>query len=80
MNKFILAAGTACFLCAGSAFAQSNSENSNAAIAQNFQFINHPPAPPAPASVPAGTRGMRGHGRQRGSMKSDSADTAPAQP
>ncbi|SMG60929.1 hypothetical protein [Paraburkholderia susongensis] len=83
MNPLILAASAACVACAAPVFAQSTAaapsdvlqqpatSYPSAAIAQNFQYINHPPPPLAPASSvkPSGGGGRGGRHRQ---MSSDS--------
>ncbi|CAB3808478.1 hypothetical protein LMG28138_06048 [Pararobbsia alpina] len=59
MKRLLFAPGIACLLRVTSVFAQSNPDQSNAAIAQNFAFMNHPPPPPVPASTPAATGSAR---------------------
>jgi hypothetical protein len=78
MNRLLFAAGVVCLLSVSFAFAQSSSEGGNAAIAQNFAFMNHPPAPPpVPASTPAAARGGHGRGQRQSSTNSDSTNAAP---
>ncbi|MBN3806818.1 hypothetical protein GXB81_27770 [Paraburkholderia sp. Ac-20336] len=84
MNRLILAASAACVAWAAPAFAQSTpgapdsapqqpaTTFSSAAIAQNFQYINHPPPPPAPASSVTSTGSGRGHRHRQMSGSSDS--------
>jgi hypothetical protein len=87
MNRLLLAAGFALLSCGTSAFAQSssdfpdvpnNSAVTNATVAQNFQYMNHP-APPVPASSTPGTQGGRGHGRRQ-SMSSNPTGSDSSQP
>ncbi|NYH13688.1 hypothetical protein GGD41_000916 [Paraburkholderia bryophila] len=69
MKRLVFVVGTACAACIPPAFAQSNPALQNsvfaqpattttfpsASVAQNFQYINHPPAPaPASAVAPSG--------------------------
>ena len=64
MNRILLAPGIACLLFVSSTHAQetgNEANGANASIAQNFQFINHPPAPPVQASAPAAAGSGRGH-------------------
>jgi hypothetical protein len=87
MNRLVCAASVACAVCVSPAFAQSNSTLPNdaiqqpattfpsAAIAQNFQYMNHPP-PPAPASSAASMGGGRGHRRRQTPANSDSNTSA----
>ncbi|RKE34509.1 hypothetical protein B0G76_0514 [Paraburkholderia sp. BL23I1N1] len=92
MNRLVFVAAAACVGCVSPVFAQSNStfprsaiEPStttfpSASIAQNFQFINHPPPAPAPASSTAPTGGGRGHRHRQMSTDSDAAGAASTQP
>ncbi len=64
MNRILLAPGIACLLFVSSTYAQettNGANGANASIAQNFQFINHPPARPVQASSPAAAGSGRGH-------------------
>jgi len=71
MNRILFAPGIACLLFVSSAFAQSSPDTANSAIAQNFQYINHPPAAPAQASAPAATGRGHGHRHQQASTDTD---------
>jgi hypothetical protein len=73
MNRILLASGVVFLLFASSSYAQSTQDVSNSAIAQNFQYINHPPAPPVEASAPAATGRGRGHRHQQTSTEADQA-------
>ncbi|CAE6790910.1 hypothetical protein [Paraburkholderia haematera] len=91
MNRLVFVAAAAYVGCVSPVFAQSNStfpssaiEPStttfpSASIAQNFQFINHPP-PPAPASSVASTGSGRGHRHRQMSTDSDATGAASTQP
>jgi hypothetical protein len=91
MNRLVFAVGVACAACVSPVFAQSNSTlpgdaiqqpattYPSAAIAQNFQYMNHPP-PPAPASSVAHTGGGRGHRHRQMSTDSDTGGGASTQP
>ncbi|RKF29721.1 hypothetical protein [Paraburkholderia fungorum] len=91
MNRLVFAVAAACAGCISPVFAQSDaplqssvlvapaSTFPSASIAQNFQYINHPP-PPAPASTVASTGGTRGHRRRQMSADSDSTGAASTQP
>ncbi|WP_233803048.1 hypothetical protein [Paraburkholderia sp. HP33-1] len=85
MNWLTPAAAAACVACSVPVFAQSTpaapsvvlqqpgaATFPNAAIAQNFQYINHPPVAPAPASSTKTTGGGRGHRHRQMSTSSDS--------
>jgi hypothetical protein len=70
------------------AFAQSSSSLSdvpiesttpNASVAQNFQYMNHPPVA-APASSTAQTQGGRGHRRRQSTGTADSSGADSSQP
>jgi hypothetical protein len=90
MNRFVFAVA-ASVGCISPVFAQSNTafpstviEPStttfpSASIAQNFQYINHPP-PPAPASSVAPAGGGRGHRHRQMSADSDTTGAASTQP
>jgi hypothetical protein len=71
MNRILIVPGVACLLFVSSTYAQSSQDAANSAIAQNFQYINHPPAPPVQASAPAATGRTRGHRRQQSSTDTD---------
>ncbi|HEX3382793.1 MAG TPA: hypothetical protein VHU21_23755 [Paraburkholderia sp.] len=86
MNRLIpAAAAAACVACSAPVFAQSTPATPSvvvqqpgtttfpsAAIAQNFQYMNHPPLAPTPASSPKSTGGGRGHRHRQTSTSSDS--------
>ncbi|MGF6602069.1 hypothetical protein P3T23_006821 [Paraburkholderia sp. GAS448] len=78
MNRLVFAAAIASVAGMSTVFAQSSGTFANSSIAQNFQFINHPP-PPVPASSVAPTGGIRGHRHRQSSTGSDSTGTASAQ-
>ncbi|SDQ80758.1 hypothetical protein SAMN05443245_2837 [Paraburkholderia fungorum] len=81
-------------ICASPAFAQAdqavqsdviqhpatNFSSTTAAISDNFQYINHPPAPAVPASSPKSNGGGRGHRHGKMSGTQDSDGTASTQP
>jgi hypothetical protein len=83
-----------CLTCLSPVFAQSappvqsdvipppatNFSSATAAISDNFQYINHPPAPAAPASSPASNGGGRGHRHRPMSGSPDSGESGSAQP
>jgi len=71
MNRILFAPAVTCLLFVSSTYAQSSPDVANSAIAQNFQYINHPPAPPAEASAPAVTAKGRGHRHQQTSTDTD---------
>lgn len=71
MNRILFAPGIACLLLVSSAYAQSSPDTANSAIAQNFQYINHPPAAPVQASAPAANGRGRGHRHQQVSTDTD---------
>jgi len=74
MNRIPFAPAVACLLfisSISSTYAQSSPDVANSAIAQNFQYINHPPAPPVQASAPAATGRGRGHRHQQSSTDAD---------
>ncbi|WP_158934903.1 hypothetical protein [Burkholderia sp. S171] len=71
MNRFLFAPGVVCLLFVSSAYAQSSQDTANSVIAQNFQYINHPPAPPVQASAPAATGRGHGHRHQQASTDTD---------
>ncbi|MDB5831957.1 MAG: hypothetical protein JWR14_1787 [Caballeronia sp.] len=71
MNRILFAPCIACLLLVSSAYAQSTPDMANSAIAQNFQYINHPPAAPVQASAPAATGRGRGHRHQQASTEAD---------
>lgn len=71
MNRILFAPGVACLWFVSSAYAQSSQDTANSAIAQNFQYINHPPAPPVQASAPAATGRGRGHRHPQSSTDAD---------
>jgi hypothetical protein len=73
MNRILFAQGVACLLLVSSAHAQSSPDTSNSAIAQNFQYINHPPAAPVQASAPAASGRGRGHRHQQAVTDADQA-------
>jgi hypothetical protein len=79
MKHLVLATAIAGLGYVASSFAQSSPDMANAAIAQNFQFMNHPP-PPIPASSVASTGGTRGHRHRQASTDSDSTGASPGQP
>jgi hypothetical protein len=91
MNRLVFVVAAACAGCISPAFAQSDAPLTSsvlvaptttfpsASIAQNFQYMNHPP-PPAPASTVASTGGGRGHRHRQTSTDSDSTGAASAQP
>jgi hypothetical protein len=70
MNRIVLAPGIACALFVISAYAQSDQDTAKAAITQNFQFINHPPAPATQASAPVAAN-SHGHRRHQTSMDNE---------
>ncbi|WP_233851088.1 hypothetical protein [Paraburkholderia sp. HD33-4] len=85
MKRLILAAAAACVALGAPAFAQSTpaapsvvlqqpgtTTFPSAAIAQNFQYMNHPPPAPSPASSAKPTGGGRGHRHRQMSASSDS--------
>lgn len=84
MNRLLFAVGVTCATGLSPAFAQSDpalpgsvlvqptTTFSSAGVAQNFQYINHPPAPAAPASSAARTGGGRGHKHRQTSGDSGS--------
>jgi len=49
----------------------ASQDTPNSAIAQNFQYINHPPAAPVQASAPAPTGRGHGHRHQQASTDAD---------
>ncbi|MGF6568208.1 hypothetical protein ABH945_000284 [Paraburkholderia sp. GAS333] len=81
-------------ICASPAFAQAdqavqsdviqhpatNFSSTTAAISDNFQYINHPPAPAVAASSPKSNGGGRGHRHGKMSGTQDSDGTASTQP
>ncbi|WP_144148157.1 hypothetical protein [Paraburkholderia sp. BCC1884] len=81
MNRLVFAMGVACAAGLSPVFAQSNpampssvlvqptTSFPSASIAQNFQYINHPP-PVAPASAVTPSGGGRGHKRRQASSDS----------
>ncbi|OXC80001.1 hypothetical protein BSU04_04215 [Caballeronia sordidicola] len=71
MNRILFAPGVACLLFVSSANAQFSQDTPNSAIAQNFQYINHPPAAPVQASAPAATGRGHGHRHQQASTDAD---------
>ena len=71
MNRILFAPAVACLLFVSSTYAQSSQDVANSAIAQNFQYINHPPAPPVQASAPAAAGRGRGHRHQQSSTDAD---------
>jgi hypothetical protein len=71
MNRILFSLGVACLLFVSSAYAQSSQDTANTAIAQNFQYINHPPAAPIQASAPAATGRGHGHRHQQASTDAD---------
>jgi len=73
MNRILFALGVASLLFVSSSYAQSSQDAANSAISQNFQYINHPPAPPVEASAPAATGRGRGHRHQQSSTDADQA-------
>jgi hypothetical protein len=73
MNRILFALGVAFLLFDSSSYAQSSQDGATSAIAQNFQYINHPPAPPVEASAPAATGRGRGHRHQQSSTDADQA-------
>lgn len=87
-------ASLCCLTCSLPAFAQSdqavqsdviqhpatNFSSTSAAISDNFQYINHPPAPAVPASTPRSNGGGRGHRHGKMSGSQDSDGTASTQP
>ncbi|WP_406867498.1 hypothetical protein [Paraburkholderia fungorum] len=91
MNRLVFVVAAACAGSISPAFAQSDAPLTSsvlvaptmtfpsASIAQNFQYMNHPP-PPAPASTVASTGGGRGHRHRQMSTDSDSTGAASAQP
>jgi hypothetical protein len=89
MNRvLLLATGLTIIACGSSAFAQSSSSLSdvpiesttpNASVAQNFQYMNHPPVA-APASSTAQTQGGRGHRRRQSTGTADSSGADSSQP
>jgi hypothetical protein len=82
MNRLALTVGMICAACVSSVFAQSDlslpadaiqqpaTAFPSAAIAQNFQYMNHPP-PPAPTSPVAPPGGGRGHRHRQTSSNSE---------
>jgi hypothetical protein len=52
----------------------------SASIAQNFQYMNHPPPPPAPASSVASTGGGHGHRHKQMSADSDTSGATTTAP
>ena len=79
MNRLFFAAVIASIAGMSPVFAQSSGTFPSSSIAQNFQFINHPPALPVPASSAAPAGGMRGHRHRQSSTGSDSTGAASAQ-
>ncbi|RAS37947.1 hypothetical protein [Paraburkholderia bryophila] len=89
MKRLVFLLGMACAAFIPSAFAQSNPALQNsvfaqpattttfpsASVAQNFQYINHPPAP-APASAVAPSGGGRGGHRRRQTSTDASTDSS----
>ncbi|HEV7832630.1 MAG TPA: hypothetical protein VGP09_04490 [Caballeronia sp.] len=71
MNRILFAPAVACLLFVSSTYAQSSQDVGNSAIAQNFQYINHPPAAPVQASSPAATGRGHGHRHQQASTDAD---------
>jgi hypothetical protein len=80
MNRLFFALGIASFLCVPPVFAQSNPDTSNDTIAQNWQYITHPPTPPAPASAPQAAGARAGHRRRQLSTDSDAGGGPQTQP
>ena len=80
MKYLVLATAIAGLGYVASSFAQSSPDVANAAIAQNFQYMNHPPPPPAPASSVASTGGGRGHKHKQMSADSDTTGAASTEP
>ncbi|WCM19113.1 hypothetical protein NDK50_17050 [Paraburkholderia bryophila] len=89
MKRLVFLLGMACAAFIPAAFAQSNpalqnsvfaqpattTTFSSASVAQNFQYINHPPAP-APASAVAPSGGSRGGHRRRQTSTDASTDSS----
>ncbi|QIE28298.1 hypothetical protein SBC1_64020 (plasmid) [Caballeronia sp. SBC1] len=71
MNRILFAQAVACLLFVSTTYAQSSQDVPNSAIAQNFQYINHPPAPPVQASAPSATGRGHGHRHQQTSTDAD---------
>ncbi|RKT24867.1 hypothetical protein B0G69_0559 [Paraburkholderia sp. RAU2J] len=92
MNRLALAVGMACAACASSVFGQSDSSLSadatqqpvttltSSAVAQNFQYMNHPPTHSAPARSVATSGGGRGHRHRQMSSNPDGGGGASTQP
>ncbi|NMM02243.1 hypothetical protein HHL24_30500 [Paraburkholderia sp. RP-4-7] len=96
MNRLVFvvaAASAACISCIPPVFAQSDTTVPSsvlihpsttafpsASIAQNFQYMNHPPPPPALASSVASTGGGRGHRHKQMSADSDTTGAASTEP
>ena len=85
IRPILAAAAAACVACSMPVFAQSTPATPSvvlqqpgttnfpsAAIAQNFQYMNHPPPAPAPASSAKSTGGSRGHRHRQMATSSDS--------
>jgi hypothetical protein len=93
MNRLVFVVAAACAGCISPVFAQSDTTVPSsvlihpsttafpsASIAQNFQYMNHPPPPPAPASSVASTGGGRGHRHKQMSADSDTTGAASNEP
>ena len=92
MNRLVFLVAAASAACISPVFAQSNTtlpsnalEPStttfpSASIAQNFQYINHPPPPPVPASSVSPSGGGRSHRHRQMSTDSDTTGGASTQP
>ncbi|SIO27451.1 hypothetical protein SAMN05444172_0852 [Burkholderia sp. GAS332] len=93
MNRLVFVVAAASAACIPPVFAQSDtpvpssvlihpstSAFPSASIAQNFQYMNHPPPPPAPASSVASTGGGRGHRHKQMSADSDTTGAASTEP